>query len=157
MFYSRTKIPPREAPLMYASGRQGWNKEAWGGCSMFLLPSRHFFVFRVLILSLPVSISPRKEASVWYWLFFPHLFRGQQLPSTSSSSAKTSSGTWHPSVMAVEICIQIHFEIHVKPPQSTIILSYICQTVDFNNHLTNICYPSSRNISNQWTRKTWGE
>lgn len=27
---SRTKIPPREAPLMYASGRQGQNQEAWG-------------------------------------------------------------------------------------------------------------------------------
>ena len=38
MFCSRTKIPPREAPLMYASGRQGQNQEAWGGCSMFPLP-----------------------------------------------------------------------------------------------------------------------
>lgn len=63
------------------------------GVPCFHFSSRHFLVFRVLLLSLLISISPRKEASVRYWLLFPHLFRGQQLPSKSSSSAKASSGT----------------------------------------------------------------
>lgn len=156
MFYSRTKkIPPREAPLMYASGRQGWNKEAWGGVFHVSLVDISLCLGS-WIFSLPVSISPRKEASVWYWLFFPHLFRGQQplphhLPLPRHSQGPDIRQSWL-SRSASKFTLR-----SMKPPQSTIILSYICQTVDFNNHLTNICYPSSRNISNQWTRKTWGE
>ena len=142
------------------------------GAQCFHFPSRHFFVFRVLVLSLPTSNSPMKRSQCLVLVAFSLCFQWPPAPfhaiflcqddlmdlkalllnslpqKDENYLISVSHGCWSMSKFTLRSTWYLNRHHHFK---------LFCQIVDFNSHLINICCPSPRNIRNQWTSRIWGE